>query len=66
MGARREGAADHWQDGSVTPADHNLRRQKSAESRSEQRLADPKAPHRPPSGRELWRAKEREADSPDE
>ncbi|HEX2141758.1 MAG TPA: hypothetical protein VHK28_05705 [Candidatus Limnocylindria bacterium] len=58
--ARDEGAVDHWKGGTVAPRSHNLERGRGAESRSEERLAEPGAPHQEPSGRELRRAEERE------
>jgi hypothetical protein len=58
--ARDEGAVDHWKGGTVTPRSHNLERGGGTESRSEERLAEPEAPHQEPSGRELRRAEERE------
>ena len=60
MGDKHDGAIDQWQRGSVTPPEHNLRRKKGGASRTEARLADPRAPHQEPSGREQRRAEERE------
>jgi hypothetical protein len=60
MGDKHEGTIDQWQRGSVTPPEHNLRRKKGVTSRTEERLADPQAPHQDPSGREQRRAEERE------
>jgi hypothetical protein len=59
--SKHEGTIDQWQSGSVTPPEHNLKRSRGTESPREARLADPKAPHQEPSGRELRRKAEREA-----
>ena len=58
MGTKREGQIDHWQSGSVTPRDHNLKRSGGVESRREERLSEP--PPDEPSGREARRAEKRE------
>jgi len=64
--SKHEGAIDQWQSGSVTPPDHNLKRSRGIESPREARLADPNAPHKDPSARELRRKAEREAGTKDE
>jgi len=63
--SKHEGAIDQWQGGSVTPPEHNLKRSRGTESTREARLADPNAPHKEPSGRELKRAAQRKARSED-
>ncbi len=44
MANKHEGTIDQWQRGSVTPPEHNLRRNKGVTSRREQRLQEPPPP----------------------